>query len=403
MIYLFLNFSFYALASLILLSFLPPKSLLSYNLYSFLMVFIFNLLIFKVLKFELSINNILEKEPVIIILVSTLFFSFRLYQEPFGMWDSWAMWNAKTKDFTLDFIEGYEFKYFRESWAHPGYPIFIPLQQSFISINLGFFSEKISYVYNYIYLICFWYMMTNNYKLYSLSLFYRFVTFFPFLLNGLINQSSDLCADFPLSIYFCFIIYLILYHDSLNLDIKKYYNFLLGLFIGILPLIKNEGIFFLIYLVIYLALKFKNDFKFSSLSFFVIGISIPLFLNFYYKLNAPEFNPVPITKEHIINVIFIIERYKNIFYAELILNLSIFLMIPIVILYFIYKKHKISKLYLVLLCIHLTYNFIFLITSADQTWHLHTAYLRLNQQLLPAFFLITQYIIKDNIHISNHK
>jgi hypothetical protein len=47
--------------------------------------------------------------------------------------------------------------------------------------------------------------------------------------------------------------------------------------------------------------------------------------------------------------------------------------------------------------IHITFNLIFLITPEDQIWHINTAYYRLNMQLVPAFFLITQFMIKKNI------
>ena len=400
--FIFLNLYFVGLFSLFLLIFVPPGSILLFQVSSFLLILLFNIFLKKFIQFKIhnffSYNLKLYIEPIIFLFIATFFFFFRFSQEPFGMWDAWAMWNAKSKDFTLDFIEGHHFQFYRETWAHPGYPILIPLQISFIGINIGKFTEVISYLINYLYIILFWFMMIKDYSQYSNSYLYKLVTFFPFLLNGLINLASDLCADFPLSIYFCYVVYLILYHKDFDLYSKKYYHLILGLSIGILPLIKNEGIFFSFFITIAFFIKFFKEFNINKFLLFLLGISFPFIFVVYYKINAPEFNPVPITKDHLLNVLINWERYMNILLAELILNVyTLYLFVPIILIYFLYKKYKLSYLYTIILCLHLTVDFIFLITSSDQVWHLQTAYLRLNLQLVPAFFLITQNIIKEKL------
>jgi hypothetical protein len=318
------------------------------------------------------------------------------------MWDSWAMWNAKAKDFTLDFIEGNSYKFFRESWAHPGYPTFIPLQISFIAINIRYFSEFISYFTNYFYLIFFFFMMIKNFSEYKSSNIYRLVTFLPFLLISLINQASDLCADFPLSIFFCFSIYLIINKVEFETKLRDAYFILLGIIIGILPLIKNEGIFFLFSLLLIYFIHEGFKLKLRNYSNLLISITFPLIFLVYYKLNAPEFNPVQISFNHILTIIFDIERYKLILIAIVFFHTTyLFLFIPLIFLYFFIKKYKLSYLYFTVLILYILFNIIFLITPENQIWHIQTAYFRLNMQLVPAFFLITQHTVVNNIKISN--
>jgi hypothetical protein len=133
-----------------------------------------------------------------------------------------------------------------------------------------------------------------------------------------------------------------------------------------------------------------------------MGVIIPLFFFLYYKLNSPEFNPVQISFEHIKNVIFEIERYKLILLAFVFFHtIYLFFFIPLIFLYFFIKKYKLSYLYFTILILYILFNIIFLITPENQIWHIKTAYFRLNMQLVPAFFLITQHTIIHNINIKN--
>ena len=312
MIFIFINLILFPLWSVILINLLNPSSLNEFNLYSFILVIIFNYFLFKYfrLNIKLNINYFKNRDLLGVFIFSSIFFFLKISQEPFGMWDSWAMWNVKAKDFTLDFIEGNAYRLFRETWAHPGYPTFIPLQISFISINSRNFSEFISYFINYFYLIFFLFMMIKNYSVYNSLKIYKLVTLFPFLLISLINLSSDLCADFTLSIFFCFSIYLLINKEEFESQLRSAYYFLLGIIIGTLPLIKNEGIFFLFsFLLIFI---FRKDFKLKLRNYLnlFIGIIFPFIFFVYYKLNAPEFNPVQLSYEHLIKVIVDVERYK---------------------------------------------------------------------------------------------
>ena len=404
MISILINLVFFPLCSVLLLNLLKPSSLNEFNLYSFILVIIFNYFVYKYFRFNIKLNiNYFKNTHLLgVFIFSSIFFFLRISQEPFGMWDSWAMWNAKAKDFTLDFIEGNSYRFFRESWAHPGYPTFIPLQISFIAINIRYFSEYISYITNYFYLIFFFFMMIKNYSEYKRSNIYKLVTFFPFLLISLINQASDLCADFPLSIFFCFSIYLIINKEEFESEYKNAFFIILGIIIGILPLIKNEGIFILFSLLLIYFIHEGSKLKLRNFSNLFMGVIIPLFFFLYYKLNSPEFNPVQISFEHIKNVIFEIERYKLILLAFVFFHtIYLFFFIPLIFLYFFIKKYKLSYLYFTILILYILFNIIFLITPENQIWHIKTAYFRLNMQLVPAFFLITQHTIIHNINIKN--
>jgi hypothetical protein len=402
MIYIFINITLFPLWSIILLNLISPASINEFNFYSFLIILIFNIIILNYFHIFLKIKIIKFNSELIlpfgIFIISTIFYLFKISQEPFGMWDSWAMWNAKAKDFTLDFLEGNSYKLYKASWPHPGYPTYIPLQISFVSINLRIFTEFVSYIINYFYLIFFGYMMIRDYSIYKEFNLYKITTFFPFLLLSLIKQASDLCADFPLSIFFCFILYLLLYKEDLVIELGVNYYFIIGTFIGILPLIKNEGIFFMFFILITFIVLEKSNFNFKNSLSLLIGLFIPIIFFVYYKMNAPEVSPVVINLEHLFKVIIDPIRYKNLLLAFLLFNtIYLYLFIPFVIYYFIKYKFKFTYYIIPIILIHITFNLIFLITPEDQIWHINTAYYRLNMQLVPAFFLITQFMIKKNI------
>ncbi|MBE7413338.1 MAG: hypothetical protein L6Q54_14795 [Leptospiraceae bacterium] len=363
---IFSNLLLFPLLGLIFFNFIEPNSIALFRVCSVIVVFIFNLFLIFLFKDKFTNQNDFKnfKFFLIVFLISSVFFFFRvLVIEPCGGWDAWAMWNAKAKDFTNLFLNEKPYKMFKETWAHPGYPTLIPLQIAFLSVNIGFFTEYVSYFLNYTYLILFFLMMMDIYsssKNKNGVVNYIFVI--PFSLIFLIHQSSDLYADYFLSILYTFIFYLYFKNkenlNSLNLTIIFFLS-------SCLFLIKNEGAFLFLSILFFLLLNHKINFlKFSFPA--LIGIILPLSLFLYYKINSPEFNPVPITIDHLKNSLTDFQRYKNVLFALIFFH-GVVMYFTITILIYHFRKMKIHFLnYLFpLLIVHIIYNGIFLVTSSD--------------------------------------
>lgn len=400
----FLNLTFIPLFNFFALSSIQPGSLTAYRIASLFFIILLNLFSYVLLRkypvSDIAIkNNWADKKftavTIIIFLIISGFYFSRSVYEPHGMWDAWAMWNSKSKDWTLSFLSGSEFKIAKSSWAHPGYPVFIPLLLSFIAINSGGWSHQVPLLTNYFYLILYFaliFQIAIQFKG-KRNLFYYFLIVSSFL-PALVAQATDQCADFPLSCHYAFTFFLFFrYQKNPSLTGAG----LLAIQLGMLSLIKMEGaiLFTVLFLYfIYVFLRNRNREEFIVFLVFVLPATI-LFLLF--KLYAPEINPVPINQEQLRLAIINPQRYFNVLHFFAFFHLLTILLCPFVILSFFFKlRFQKMDVYFPILASHIAYNIIFLITSSDQIWHLSTAYIRINLQLIPAFCLISLFLYMEN-------
>ncbi|MDH5656913.1 MAG: hypothetical protein OEZ34_13450 [Spirochaetia bacterium] len=70
---------------------------------------------------------------------------------PYGMWDSWAMYNAKAKDYALSYIMGIHPVLIKDFWDAPSYPAGFPVQSAFIAVNVGYWHISIPVIISFIY------------------------------------------------------------------------------------------------------------------------------------------------------------------------------------------------------------------------------------------------------------
>jgi hypothetical protein len=230
----------------------------------------------------------------------------------------------------------------------------------------------------------------------SKSFLFKLGTILPFLFYFLLNQASDLCADFPLSIHFCFVYYL--YFQIIEKKIQSnFIYFFIGIFTGIIPLIKIEGLFIALSFLFFLIIERKLFRYPKPFIYLLFGFSFCISFFLYYKMNAPEINPMRISLEHLRNIILDFTRYKNLFTAFFLFNsLVLYFSVPVILILYFKNSYKSLKILIPILIVYCIYNGIFLITSENQLWHLQTAYARLCLQLVPSFFFASQYLIKKN-------
>ena len=369
------------------------NSLLTFRILSIIVLITVNIIYFKIFRNNLKTNYSFKLNTLFwgCFIIMLILFINRIKIEPYGMWDSWAIWSFKAKDISTNFILNNPQGLFKINWNHPGYPLFLPYQIAFVSIIFGNFNEIIVYFIHILYLYLFVSLMFYFISL-KFDLNLLFFTLLPFTFFQLYIQFSDLCADFPLSIFSAYSLYF--YFKISESKIDRITNILfLGFSMGILPHIKNEGIFiFLIYIVFFII---NNIIIKSSIeSYYWIPISL-FILSIYliFKSNAPEVLQFEVSKHEIFQSFIDWNRYINIGLAFSYYHLLILYGIIPVFLYYSYLKKFKKMIYLIpLFIIYLIFNGIFFITRYDQIWHISTAYSRVNFQISPLLFLTFQYI-----------
>ena len=395
-----INIIYIALLSFLLFSVLTPGDILSYRIAALAGIAVFNIFLFKYLpNISVKITGIkLSNVEKIIFAASVLPFIFvlilKIRLEPYGMWDAWAMWNLKSKDIAFDFIGGQNFNIFRPEWHHPGYSVMLPLFYAFFIVNFGFFSEQIVFFINsllffaFILMIYVLYGLIRTEKKYKMYLFLSMLYFLNF---HFLNQTLELCADFMLSVFFSFMFYIyyqIKYKYIKNINLIY---FLLFLFLGTLPLLKNEGMILAVVFFAVFSFENKNDLlkKSTLVLYAVIGFLIPFSFFTLYKVIAPELSPMTLTFDQLFNNLLDISRYKVLILGLMYFHIVVlFAFVPFVI--FMFRKYlKHSLAFVILILIHGIYTGIFLITTENQMWHIATAYERIHLQLMPAFLLVS--------------
>lgn len=387
------NLILFPLITFLLIDIFDLKSISFFRIFSFCFLLIFNIIFYMGLKNDFRPKY---KNQTMLIFLTTVIFMFllflmRILVEPFGMWDAWAIWNFKAKDVAINFILKNQHILFKENWNHPGYPLFVPYQIAFVSIIFGTYSEIISYLIHVLYLYLFVCLM-----FYFLSLKFEknllFITLFPFTLFQLYTQSSDLCADFPLSIFSAYCLYF--YINISNSKKNKIFNSIyLGVILGILPHLKNEGFFiYIIYFIFFIFDNLKNK---KSLQYYSwIPISLIFSLSYViYKYNAPQILQFQITLDEIVESFRELKRWKNIGLAFTFFHLFyLYATLPIFLFYYKLNHHIRIRYLIPIFVLYSIYNGIFFITRLDQLWHISTAYARVNFQLSPILFFTIQYI-----------
>lgn len=328
----------------------------------------------------------------------------RWIAEPYGMWDAWAIWNLKAKSITNEFLFGNQVNFANEYWPHKDYPLGLPLFHSSIAILVGGWSEWISYGIQVLFFIAIGFV----FLLYSHSKKLHYVyLMLPLLVLAMNSQvlaiASDLCAEMALSCFLILIYYSLIRKSETDLKTDSYFVALnYGMVFATPLIVKNEGliyvgvILFLYSIVCVLSNRSvdKNRSTQAKNLFYTLlpPILITLLLT-YWKYQGNQLIPEDFNRGDVagkltwelilgklsfINIYFFTFQFSmmsGIFFIAIVLGLFV-------------KRIGFIIAALHMLIILIVYNFLFIISNKDISWHLNTAYVRIHSSLIaPAIFL----------------
>jgi uncharacterized membrane protein (UPF0136 family) len=330
-------------------------------------------------------------------------FKGRLELESFGMWDSWAIWNLKAKTLTNEFLFADKVQIPHPDWAQKDYPIGLPVLHASIAILMGFWTQSISYLLQIVFHALIGYGIIKYFREKSSPWYFSFLALCFLLVNTYyLMIGSDLCAELILAvsllyIYLGFLKFLEIQRPS-RLDYLSY-----GAILALPILFKNEGLlissFFLGIFIFTQLLERKS--RIQSISFTLLPYGLVGLLLFLWKISNSEILPVDYKRSsisdlgtEIANRWPFVQSYLFEFHKS-----HTFYLFPIAIV----SALATCKKSFIMIGIHLCsviffYNFIFLLSTRDISWHLSTAYTRIHSALIPvAIFLLCasfDYLVK---------
>jgi len=401
---LFLVFSItYYLMPFFIISFIPSRDPFYFKISYFILLvsisYIFSRRINHQRYFTIILNKFKNNIIFILLIIVLFYFNFLRWKlQVHGMVDAYVLWSGKASVITNLYLQKINFLWSNLDWKFPSYPIALPLTLSGFSIIEGRYNFLISNIYVNLTLVSFIYIIIMHSikpKKLLFKIVFSVLIFFMFLDENYKYVTSDLCADFPVSLYIGISCILFLKNNTNN-------NLLyLGLSLALASSMKNEGV---IISIAFLAIIYLYNSKYKSINIRYILISYIIFylptiifkLNYNILPNDFQTNEGLFTKilnkrlDIIINDISYVFKFffqYQIEYQKGILPiLSYFL-----ILYGSQKQKMLTVLYWLLVFI---YSSLFLFSSLDLKEHLDSAYHRINGQIYPILFISLTYNIK---------
>lgn len=336
------------------------------------------------------------------IFISALLFILLSLKSPHGEWDAWAIWNLRAR-----FIfRGSEYWHSAFSqymdWSHPDYPLFLPIT---ISRIWTFSKAESVFVPN---MIAFLFTFGTIGLLVSAVSYFR--GSFQALLSGVFLMSiytyirigASQFADIPLSFFILStLILLACFHLGAN-EKKIHFLFLSGLTSGLAAWTKNEGILFILCVIISHLIFMRQEYwkySFKNLVAFFSGAIPIIAVVLYFKLRFSPSTDIFFENSYqsILHKILDPSRYVTVLkaYASDIYKLfglkSLFI-IGMIAACGISKNRQLKFVAFLLSSILflqlMGYFFIYIITPHDINWHLRSSLNRLLVQLLPGFIFI---------------
>lgn len=342
---------------------------------------------------------------------SAILFILISLNNPHGFWDAWAIWNMRARFLVRsgDQIASA----FSEllGWSHVDYPLLLPCNVAKIWTLLGNESLLVPI------LIAFIFTITTIGLLFS-SLSYM-QNWYQGLLAGLLlltvgsffEKGADQMADVPIGLYYLatIIIYCIFHFEH---EKSLHYIFLAGIMAGFATWTKNEGILFLIIVILTrFLIRFphgglRNFLK--EISVFLCGVTPIILLLILFKIKFAPSNDIISGQgfEVTLSRLFDINRYLVVgksFISEFFDMLhERVIFIPLFIIFWGFSSNKqnrrgIQNTMYILSFMLVGYFMVYIITPHELNWHLKTSLGRLFLQLLPsATFLFFMAIANPN-------
>jgi hypothetical protein len=388
---------------LILLFIFLICSFFSINLrYVFFLIFVTYLLIFFNSFYKIC-NEILNKDNLSLkffFITINLFFFFDLaYNLEIG-WDGLAIWIFKANNF----YNGHSyFKLFEQEIIYKQYPHLGSYSWAFFWKNSLIEKEYFGRLfYQYIYVVSI-FVIANSIKIFS-NLKIIITIFCLILLSQDYDNTLQGYQDYLLFSLLIFSGKLIQTITSRNNSNNSLLNNFFLLSILIIPWIKNEGVFYSIFLVILFFLSkttFLMKLIFSLLVILNIG-SHAFIIKFIYKLES--------LYQFSFNTILLL--FKNFDISNLAIKISFiflylfhgFIKYPITILYlfgilYVIKHKKITyqnKFFLFFFFMQFLFIFgIYILSNQDLVWHLQTSIKRLILQTSGFYLFISIWVINN--------
>lgn len=323
---------------------------------------------------------------ITIVGVSALIFLGRAYVNPLGNFDGIGFWNAKSLAFTEAFLAGAPFRPSEPYWILSGYPLALPLTLSAFAILLGGWSSAIPIVFHLVTLcICqaflahwllFRFARRADWRLAAAS---ALVAFGPVM-------ASHLTADFAL-LFGLLMLHAVAVrvHDG---TAKRFEMLMAGVIAGWMWNLKNEGALLALAGLALLALCAWKTRSLRKLwpAFAPLAAAVLLWLWFKAVAHAPE--AMPGGAEALFARALDPSRYVEPLRALVLFHVAVAAGLVLIWLFTLRHNWRDFWLFAPLLVVHGIYTAIFVVTSYDQTWHIGTAFARLQYTLFPSFALL---------------
>jgi hypothetical protein len=333
----------------------------------------------------------------VILICSLMVFTLRSLNEPHGFWDAWAIWNMRARYLFRGghyWANAFSNLY---SWSHPDYPLLISGSVARIWSYLGT-EPKIAPVI----IAMFFTFATVTLTIGSLSVIHSKSIG---LLAGLVLLGTPYfirvgawqIADVPLGFFILSTIVLYCLQDYVGPDLKLI--FIAGIMAGFAAWTKNEGILFLVTVIIarLIIILPEKGFKvfLEEFSAFIFGLLPILIIIGIFKIKFAPNNDLFAGQsiESIIERLTDLSRYSTIgkaypsFFYNKIANKWL-IILPICFIFLRRFREKINMVsiktsFLVVIIMLCAYFIVFLISPHDLSWHIKTALWRLFIQLWP--------------------
>ncbi len=335
------------------------------------------------------------------VLIVLIYAVSKLYSDPHGEWDAWAIWNLKAR---FLYRSPYEWSTgFSQviAWSHPDYPLLIPI---LIAKHWGLFGQE-SVVVPHI--IAAFYLISGAYVMYCviskfvdsnvacLTLLLLFSSY------AYIRNSVFLTADIPLAnllllsvCFFCS--YLVL---------KQTFMLMLAyLFLGAVIWAKNEGqLIYIIFAVFYLVQSYKSAGLQRSLMLAVLTLLpfILCYLIFKQQISSANDLFANNSVQAVLDRSLDLSRYKLVASSFLgaIVDLFKINLLFVIALLICFRKQiiysDVSYLLIAILASVFGYLAIYLfITPHDLAWHLQTSMQRIMLHFYPSFVFLLFFATK---------
>lgn len=380
---------------------------LSSILYVLLVLYIFLFYLnYKNIYYEL-ISKVNFSLKIFFLIINLFFFFNTSYNLELG-WDALNIWIFKVNNF---YNGNNYFFLFSEDFTHKNYPHLGSYAWAFFWKNSLIQKEYLGRLfYDYIYLLSI-FILIDSFK--KISNFYKLIIVFIIITSAIYYQNEfngyQEYLLFSLLI-FCGKLFLII-----NSEKKlKYTNFLffgLILLTIIIPWIKNEGIFYSLFIGLIFLLTNQSSFKKKT---FIVAIAINIIIQIFIIKYFFSVNNIFQFSLDIDNLL------KNFHYKELFLRLSsttlyllyastkyLLVLFNIMIIIYIIKKKiflKNFKYFFIFFLLNLLFIYsIYLYTPHDLIWHLQTSIRRLVFQTSGFYFLLFVELFNEKLKKSNNK